>query len=70
MLSDLTALEILNAFANDGELADKVLAYMSQGMWDEWDCPLISDTAAQFGADEYKIAARTAALILGFKENH
>jgi len=64
----MTAIEILQAFASDGELADEVLAYLNQGMHDEWDCTLPFALENGFGSSELAIAARTAALIAGFRK--
>jgi len=64
----MTAIEILQAFASDGELADEVLDYLNQGMWDEWDTSLGGALEHGLGPAEFAIAARTAALIAGFRK--
>lgn len=60
----MTAKEILSAFASDGDLAEEVLVHLNMGMWDEWDCDLLTGALQfGFGPPELAIAAKTAASV-------
>lgn len=51
--------QILKLFAEDDELADRVLTYLNIGMWDEWDCDLLGGMKMGFGGPELRIAAHS-----------
>ena len=50
----------------DDESIDLFFEALESGMRDEWDCPLLSDSASQFGAAEFRVAAKDA---IGFAES-
>jgi hypothetical protein len=61
ILEDIQAL-------SDEEMALLSLS-LSEAMWDEWDCGL--DTALEnFGAGEWRVAVRTAAIVAKNAEKH
>ena len=59
----MTVTQILEAFARDRTLCDKVLAYLNYGMQDEWDCTLPQGLELGFGGPELQIAANTAFIL-------
>lgn len=62
----MTHIEILEAMAQDADLAEKVVEYFDRGMWDEWDAGLFTHAAADFGAAEFQLAAKSAASMASY----
>jgi len=64
----LTHIEILRAMAESPTLADMVLSYLNEGMWDEWDCDLASALGeVGLGGPELQIAARSALALANYR---
>lgn len=58
-MSVVTFEQIIEAFAADGALAEKVMLALNIGMWEEWDCDLLRGMLVLgFGADELRLAAK------------
>jgi uncharacterized Ntn-hydrolase superfamily protein len=58
-LSDITFEQIIDAFKDDGTLAEKAILALNVGMWEEWDCDLLRGILLLgFGAAELRIAAK------------
>lgn len=64
----MTVADILAAMAADDNTAEKVLALLNMGMWDEWDTSLPDGLIAGFGGAELRIAASSAHAIHTHKE--
>lgn len=62
----MTAIEILQAFSEDGELLESVLGWLNWGMHDEWDCGL--QEREMWGPEELRIAARSGLLSAKYVE--
>lgn len=57
----LTVDQVLNAMGASENLADEVLQRLNAGMWDEWDCDILTGVFEHgFGAKELQIAAKAA----------
>lgn len=67
----MEATEVLKAFAEEPKLADDVLLYLNHGMWDEWDCDLLTGiTEVGFGGPELQIAARSGLSLAEYHKEH
>lgn len=54
------AIAILKAMSESDGLAEEVLGYLNDGMWDEWDCDLLTGiTNHGFGGLELQLAAKS-----------
>lgn len=55
----MTREDIIEAFRQDGQLAEDVILALNIGFWDEWDCDLLSGMLHfGFGPVELQIAAK------------
>lgn len=66
-MNDPTFEQIIEAFKNDGALAEKVLIALNIGFWEEWDCDILRGMLViGFGPIELQIAAKAVPNEIGW----
>jgi hypothetical protein len=67
----LTTLEVLVAMSESDTLAYEVLNSLNVGMFDEWDCELLTDFMKNgFGGPELRLAAASGVLYQRIVDEH
>lgn len=68
--AELTVIQVLQAMAASDNLAENVLYYLNDGMWDEWDTDLPSGLKQGFGGQELQLAAKSGLCLAEYHKDN